>query len=474
MSAEPIDLRTKVAGLPNLDVCEALDDIRAMLTTYIHFSKPEQADALALWIAYTHWFAAGQPFGFVPYALVTSAERQSGKSTVMELAGMLVHDPLDGQDMSAAVVGRQCGGRTLLLDEIDGVYGTRPADDPGANDLRTILNAGFKYDGKYQRLNRQLKIEEFGIFGPKMLAGIGRAVPETVQDRAISIRMERKAHASRLPKLRKRLATPEADALRERLVNAATVLDFVDLADFPDELDGRRQDIWEPLYSLARLAGNGWLERAVTASVVLTKSEPVVSIGVHLLTDLRELFGERGDPDMIATLALIGQPADEHNGVTASGLCGFDESPWATLTRGRPITAFRLANILGEYDIKAERAPAGPHGYGPKGYWRVHFEKAWARYVEADTSDTSDRTYDDRESSTPPRPTVPLWGWNSSRDIEGDGGSLSDSSLSVLSEDDGASDGETVDCEDYANHQSFHRRVVGGWSCSACSPVAVS
>jgi hypothetical protein len=272
-----MDLRAKVAGLPNLDVCEALDDIRAMLTTYIHFSKPEQADALALWIAYTHWFAAGQPFGFVPYALVTSAERQSGKSTVMELAGMLVHDPLDGQDMSAAVVGRQCGGRTLLLDEIDGVYGTRPADDPGANDLRTILNAGFKYDGKYQRLNRQLKIEEFGIFGPKMLAGIGRAVPETVQDRAISIRMERKAHASRLPKLRKRLATPDADALRTRLVNAATVLEFVDQTDFPDELDGRRQDIWEPLYSLARLAGNDWFERAVTASVVLTKSEPVIS-----------------------------------------------------------------------------------------------------------------------------------------------------------------------------------------------------
>ena len=369
--------------LPLADLATTLDALRAFLGTYVHFTRAEQADALTLWIAYTHWFPQ-QEFSFVPYALVTSAERQSGKSTVLELAAMLVHHPLNGQDMSAALVGRQCGGRTLILDEIDGVYGSRAADDPGANDLRTILNAGFKYDGKYQRLNKgTLKPEEFGVFGPKMLAGIGRAVPETVQDRAIAIRMERKDHAAKLPKVRVHLMKPEAEALQDRLVAlaAGVSLDFVDQGAFPEVLDGRRQDIWEPLYSLARLAGGDWLAQATAASVVLTKAEPVMSIGVHLLTDIRQLFEDKGDPDMISSLALIGQPADERNGMDASGLCAVEVSPWATLTRGRPITTYRLSTILGEYDIKAERAPVG-HGYGPRGYWRVQFLKSWARYVE--------------------------------------------------------------------------------------------
>jgi len=90
----------------------ALRDVRQLFTTYIEFVRPEQVDALTLWTAYTHWFGRRQAFSFVPYMLVTSAERQSGKSTVLELAAMLVHELLDGQDMSAALVGRRCGGRT--------------------------------------------------------------------------------------------------------------------------------------------------------------------------------------------------------------------------------------------------------------------------------------------------------------------------------------------------------------------------
>ena len=369
----------------------ALRDVRQLFTTYIEFVRPEQVDALTLWTAYTHWFGRGQAFSFVPYMLVTSAERQSGKSTVLELAAMLVHEPLDGQDMSAALVGRRCGGRTLLLDEIDGVYSSRDSgDDSGSTDLRTVLNAGFKYDGKYLRLDRKsMEPQEWSVYGPKMLVGIGRNVPDTVADRSIAIRMVRKAHAARLPKLRSRLVRPVADALRERLAKLAETVELAFVDDFPEVLDGRRQDIWEPLYALARAAGGEWLDRAISASVELTKAEPSVSLGVQLLSDIRELFEQRGDPEMIATAELIGRPEDRRDGTQATGLCAIEESPWATFTRGRAVTPHKVSVLLSEFDIRPERAPAGGHTYGPKGYWRVRFAKAWDRYlVTSATSDT--------------------------------------------------------------------------------------
>jgi len=361
-------------------LADALNETHALLTRYVEFPQREQSEALTLWIAYTHWFGAGQPFGFAPYLLLTSAERQSGKTTLMELARMLVHNPLDGQDMSAALVGRLCGGRTLLLDEIDGVYtGRASGDADGATDLRTVLNAGFRHDGKYQRLNRNtMKPEEFSTYGPKMLAGIGRNVPDTVVDRSIAIRMERKAHAKSLPKLRARLVEGDATALRDRLRELAqtVALAWVDVDEFPEALDGRRQDIWEPLYALARAAGAEWLDRAIKASVTLSRSEPNLTLGQRLLRDVRSIFEAEGWPEYLSTVALIGETGDPHEYTKASGLCAVEDEAWATFSRRKPITPHKLSQMLGDYGIRSERESQGSHGYGPKGYWRTAFDRA--------------------------------------------------------------------------------------------------
>jgi hypothetical protein len=381
-----------VTGTATDDLPAALADLRKLMTTYVEFATDEQADAVTLWIAYTHWFGSGQQeFGFVPYLLTTSAERQSGKSTLLELAAMTVHEPLVGQNISAALVGRICGARTLLLDEIDGVYTGREAgDDSGATALKTILNAGFKHDGVYQRLERgTMEPQSFSVFGPKMLVGLGRNVPDTVADRSIAIRLIKKAHQQKLPKLRERKVRPDCDGLRKRLSDLASEVPLSYVDDLPEELDGRRQDIWEPLFALAMEAGADWMDRARTASIELTKAEPNISLGVQLLADIRDLFAGRGDPEMIPTTELIGKPANHYEGTPASGLCAIEESPWATYTRGKPITPYRVSLFLREFDIQPERDTDGAHGYGPKGYWRERFVKPWERYL-ADTSDTSD------------------------------------------------------------------------------------
>lgn len=374
-----------------------LSELRGLLMTYIYFPKPEQADAVSLWAAYTHAFARGQTFSFVPYLLITSAEKQSGKSNLLELLGMTTHQPLAGSDMSAALIARTCGGRTLLFDEIDGVY-SGPDDDGMAGDLRTVFNAGFKYDGKYRRLDKKsLQPTEWSVYGPKAMAGIGRKVPDTVQDRSIGIRLAKVPPAVSLPKLRAARVEPIARDIRGRVASAMADLrlSFIDEMDFPAELDGRREDIWEPLFSLARAAGDDWWSRARHAAIVLTEAEPATSLGTELLADIREVFAEAGNPEMIPTTDLIGHPHDKFEGTQATGLCALEERPWATLSRGRPITPHRLAEMLREYDLKSERAWASGRGkaveYGPKGFWLAALRRVWDTYLgaAADTSDTS-------------------------------------------------------------------------------------
>jgi uncharacterized protein DUF3631 len=453
-------------------LANAMDEVRSFLTTYIHFPRPEQPDALALWITYTHWFGKGQNFGFVPYMLVTSAERQSAKSTVLELAAMLVHEPLSGQDMSAATVARLCGARTLLLDEIDGVYSARESgDDPAATDLRTILNAGFKHDGKYHRLDRAtLKPQEFSVYGPKMLVGIGRNVPDTVQDRSIAIRMERKPHSMRLPKVRDRLLQDEAAKLHQRLADLSTAneLGFLDQDVFPEILDGRRQDIWEPLYALANAAGDDWFQRTIQASIELTKAEPIVSMGVQLLGDIRDVFDDKGNPDMIPTNELIGRPEDRRDGAIATGLCAIEESPWATWARGGPISPRKLALMLKEYDVFPEREPGADHSYGPKGYWLAHFKRPWERYLP-DPDDKDDTVTDPKTGTVP---GLAFQTSSTTRVVVGEESSepaqlsLSQTMSSVSSM---APTRMTVPCTTYSGHRTRHRWTGEGWVCDACA-----
>jgi hypothetical protein len=70
----------------------------------------DQAVAVVLWVAHTHALDAAD---FTPYLAITSAEAQSGKTTLLDA----------GRTSAAALVRKLSGGRTtLLLDEVD-TYG---------------------------------------------------------------------------------------------------------------------------------------------------------------------------------------------------------------------------------------------------------------------------------------------------------------------------------------------------------------
>ena len=64
-----------------------LDDVARFVRRFVVLTEA-QADTLALWVAHTHAFEAAET---TPYLAITSAEKRSGKTRLLEVLELLVH-----------------------------------------------------------------------------------------------------------------------------------------------------------------------------------------------------------------------------------------------------------------------------------------------------------------------------------------------------------------------------------------------
>ena len=106
---------------------------------------------------------------------------------------------------------------------------------------------------------------------------------------------------------RARRAVPAARSMRPKATRCATgwrhgqALSSKALAaawpEMPDGIEDRDADVWEPLLAVADAAGGDWPERARVAAVALValSKESTPSLGIRLLADLRDVFGDEGN-----------------------------------------------------------------------------------------------------------------------------------------------------------------------------------
>jgi hypothetical protein len=347
-----------------------LDEVGWFVRRFVVISE-SQRHAIALWIAHTHAIAA---FDVTGYLGITSALKQSGKTLLLEIIGLLSRSQLPAANISVAALFRVIEDRepTLLLDEIDAIFSPK-AD---REELRGILNAGYRRGGPgtVYRMGGAAKttLQDFSVFCPKAFAGIGD-LPDTISDRTIRIRLER----------RKRNGDEEIERyrIREQKVPAAELRDLLaelfepevdrlrDLRpELPDELDDRAQDIWEPLLAIADLAGGEWPERARVAALELSTGEAREddSLSVQLLRDIYSVFSATGTrryrtSDLLEELTQI------------------EESPWADFDHGKPVTAHGLSRLLKPYGIRT--MPVWVYGEAVRGYKAEQFEDTFVRVL---------------------------------------------------------------------------------------------
>ena len=346
-----------------------LEDIVAQIERHVRLPR-EAAIGVALWVMHAHCFDA---FPISPRLGIVSPEKRCGKTTLLGVIEALVPRPLSASNVTVAAVFRTIEAHrpTLLIDEADTFLGDN-------EELRGIINSGHNRTGTVIRLvGDDHEPRAFSTFCPTAIAAIG-SLPGTIDDRSIKIPLRR-----RLPsELIVRFRSDRVDHLHELARQAARWTDDHKYAlcagdpDTPQSLHDRAADNWRPLLAIADLAGGDWPQTARAAAVALSEhgtEQDEQSRGVMLLGDILRVFDDRArnggsDSGRVSSTGLV------------DALVALADRPWATWSRGRPITAAAVARLLRTFGIASNTIKLSD-GKQPNGYKRSQFDDAFARYL---------------------------------------------------------------------------------------------
>ncbi|MCA1695331.1 MAG: DUF3631 domain-containing protein [Actinobacteria bacterium] len=360
-----------MAQLAKIDGATLLDEVHAALIRYVILPSPQAADAVTLWIAATH---AQPAWAHAPRLVIRGPEKRCGKSRLLDIVEALCRDPFITVNSSTAAVYRSISDDppTLLVDEADTIFGPK-AD--GHEDLRGLLNAGHQRNRPAKRYDVATnRVESIPTFAMAALAGIG-AMPDTIEDRAVVIRMRRRAPNETVSPYRHRRDRPSLRQLAEQLTEWSRAdLSALELAEPDMPVEDRAADTWEPLVAVADHAGAHWPDRSRAAVLVLTteaNDSGEVSARIRLLTDCRSAFG---DQDAIPTAILLERLKSD------------PEAPWVDHGPAG-LTAMKLGVLLREYGIRSTTIRFPTLGQA-KGFQRADFTDTWNRYCPHPESDT--------------------------------------------------------------------------------------
>jgi hypothetical protein len=353
-----------------VDGARLLAQLRQAFTRYVVFPSPQAADAVTLWTAATH---AQPAWEHAPRLAVVSPLKRCGKSRLLDVVAETCHAPLITINATIAAVVRSIGADppTLLVDEADTLWGTRKQADAN-EDLRGLLNAGHQRNRPMLRWDVTSRTaEQLDTFAMALLAAIGE-LPDTIMDRAVIIRMRRRAPGEHVDPYRTRRDAPPLHDLRDRLATWTRAhLQELQHATPDMPLEDRAADTWEPLIAIADLAEGDWPARARDAAAIMTQAEAQqeqdTAAGVRLLADLRQIF-TAADAEALYTSTIL------------EGLHRLEDAPWADWY-GHPLATRDLAKLLRPYQVESKNVREHGTGAPRKGYVRADLHDAWARYV---------------------------------------------------------------------------------------------
>jgi putative DNA primase/helicase len=291
---------------------------------------------VALWVLFAH---AHEAFDVSPILAITSPTKRCGKSLLEQIVGALLPRALTTSNISPAALFRaiEAYRPSLLIDEGDAFLNF-------SEELRGILNSGHTRRGAVviRCDGDPIVARLFSTWTPKVVALIG-ALPGTVADRSVEIRMQRKGKGEVAERFRSSFLAEIDPLCRQAARWAADNLAHLKTIDpaVPDSLNDRAADNWRSLLAIADLAGGEWLKRARQAALALSGESDAEGEGhgVTLIGDIVTIFAER-DADRLSSIELIEE------------LVKLELRPWNAWTRGKPITPRGLARLLKPFDIK--------------------------------------------------------------------------------------------------------------------------
>jgi putative DNA primase/helicase len=344
---------------------DLLDELSAVFHKYIVLPRGA-GEALALLTLHSWTMNAGD---VSPFLVLVSPTKRCGKTSVLILLFHLTPRSVLASNISPSALFRYIEHvrPTLLIDEADSFV----ADN---EEMRGILNSGHTKAAAFVirnvEINGEHKPRRFSTWAPKAIATI-RKLADTLEDRAIVVRLQRKPKTADVARLRTRDCDEFAILRRKAACWAAN--NFELLADdpnpaIPPELNDRAADNWRPLFAIADLVGGGWSQRARNSACILSgEGHESTSVNVELLADIRLAFG---DDEAMRTVDLV-------DALTAN-----PERPWSEWRRSKPLTPKQLGGLLAPFGIQSETVSIRELK-DAKGYKRERFREAWAAYLPA-------------------------------------------------------------------------------------------
>ncbi len=376
-------------------------ELEAAIKRFVIMPAPTYL-VVSLWALFT-WVL--EAFEISPRLHLRSPEKKCGKTTLIKVLQRLVRKPLAVSRVtpSAFIRSIKTEQPTLLIDETDAFLRDNEI-------LRGLIDSGHEIETAFVLMSVPRGDtwipEKFPVFTPMLLASIG-SLADTIEDRSIAIGMRRRKPSETVDKARRQTLKDLAPLARKCCRWALDNIELLRNAKplLPAELDDRAADNFEPLLAIADVIGGDIPTRAREAAIVISGStaRPPDSLGSMLLEDIAAIF-ELTAEKHLSSQFICGRLAD------------FEGRPWAELSRGKPITANKLARSLKPFSIR-------PFSDGHQHvYDRDDFADAWSRYLPAATS----------SAPTPPNST---YNPDSKADAPTDASKLSSSPTGITASD---------------------------------------
>jgi hypothetical protein len=371
-------------------ISQTLDAVAEFIRKHLVCSD-HQRTVLVLWIVHTYCY---DYFPVTPYLNIFSPEKQSGKSLCLQLLNILCCKPWmlapGGITKSGIMKGVAGSQPALLLDDWHTVFHASSFSAAEAQPIIGFLNAGSTggHRDAYSPGNERFEDDRFEIFDhndvrpistpriycPKAFAGPGD-LPLSLADRCVPIALKRKKPSERTEFFWLDLTGPMADPLVEPLPAwvknnweplRVTACDLLS-APFPD-FSMRQHGFVVPLLAIAEVVGGQWPRKARTALQKIFNAAPdePPTVGLQLLSDIRDFFIQEHDPPSIHSEPLLRY------------LNLLEDRPWKT--PAKQLTPNRLRNILKYFSI-ARTSAQEIGGKNLRGFTFRHFSDSWQRYL---------------------------------------------------------------------------------------------
>ncbi len=144
-----------------------LNDIYNYTKKFVAFPTEHAGVAHTLWIAHTHLIDA---FETTPRLAILSAEKQSGKTRLLEITNVLAQNPLASMNMTPAAlftaVATEALIPTILYDEIDRLF-----ERKDTSEIIALINAGFRRGSVFRATSQSLQTNHANLLRHQIIFG---------------------------------------------------------------------------------------------------------------------------------------------------------------------------------------------------------------------------------------------------------------------------------------------------------------